>query len=131
MFSDVFNTYDFKDATFEILIMLIVAFVLGMLFYKFFFCGSCKKSVSSSPDDLTVVEGVGNKIQSLLNEAGIYSYEQLANANVSSLKEVLENAGSRFTMHDPTTWPKQAGMAAKGDLDALKKYQDKLDGGRA
>ena len=34
-------------------------------------------------------------------------------------------------MADPTTWPKQAKMAAAGDWDALKKWQDELDGGKA
>jgi len=33
-------------------------------------------------------------------------------------------------MHDPTTWPKQADMAAKGEWDALNKWQDELDGGK-
>jgi large subunit ribosomal protein L21 len=33
--------------------------------------------------------------------------------------------------HDPETWPKQAGMAASGDWDGLKKWQDELDGGKA
>jgi len=34
-------------------------------------------------------------------------------------------------MHDPTTWPQQAGMAAKGEWDALKTWQDELQGGKA
>jgi len=32
-------------------------------------------------------------------------------------------------MHDPTTWPAQSKMAADGDWDGLKKWQDELDGG--
>ena len=48
----------------------------------------------------------------------------------SSLKEILEAAGSRYRMHDPTTWPEQSGIAATGEWDKLKAWQDELDGGR-
>ncbi len=46
------------------------------------------------------------------------------------LKEALNDAGSRFKMHDPSTWPQQANMAAKGEWEQLKKWQDELDGGK-
>ena len=45
-----------------------------------------------------------------------------------NLKSILDEAG--LGMHDPGTWPKQAELAAKGDWDALKKWQDELDGGK-
>jgi hypothetical protein len=31
---------------------------------------------------------------------------------------------------DPTTWPEQAGIAAKGDWEALEQLQAMLKGGR-
>jgi hypothetical protein len=31
---------------------------------------------------------------------------------------------------DPGSWPKQSGMAAQGDWDALEEYQDFLNGGK-
>jgi hypothetical protein len=34
-------------------------------------------------------------------------------------------------MHDPTTWPEQAKMAADGNWDELKTLQDNLKGGKA
>jgi hypothetical protein len=33
-------------------------------------------------------------------------------------------------MHDPTTWPAQAKLAAAGKWDELKAMQDNLKGGR-
>jgi len=33
-------------------------------------------------------------------------------------------------MHDPTTWPQQADLAANGKWDELKVLQDELNGGR-
>ncbi len=81
-------------------------------------------------DDLKVVEGIGPKIEELLNNAGIFSFEQLAHSKADKLKKILEEAGSRFPMHDPTTWPQQAELAAKGKFEELKTLQDKLNAGR-
>ena len=33
-------------------------------------------------------------------------------------------------MHNPGSWPKQAGLAAAGKFDELKTLQDELDGGK-
>lgn len=81
-------------------------------------------------DDLTKIEGIGPAIAKLLSAAGIITYSDLAAKGTDDVKKVLEDGGSRFTMHDPTTWGKQAEMAAKGEWDALKKWQDELDGGK-
>lgn len=34
-------------------------------------------------------------------------------------------------MHDPSTWAKQASLAANGNWDALRKLQDELNGGKS
>ncbi len=81
-------------------------------------------------DDLKVVEGIGPKIELLLHGAGIHSFTELAETSVERLKEVLTNAGDRFRMHDPSTWPEQARLAAEGDMGKLKNYQEFLSGGR-
>ncbi len=81
-------------------------------------------------DDLKKIEGIGPKISELLNAAGIVTFGQLADSSAESLKEILENAGGRMKMHNPTTWPKQAELAAAGKWDELKELQDRLDGGR-
>ncbi len=86
-------------------------------------------TIEIQKDDLKKIEGIGAKIESLLNENNIYSYADLSNAKLSKLKSILENAGSRFRMHNPKTWADQSEMAAKGEWDALKKWQDELDGG--
>lgn len=81
-------------------------------------------------DDLTVIEGIGPKANSLLHNAGINSYNDLAHADIGTLKNILEDAGSRFRLLVPDTWPQQASLAAQGNWDALDKLQDSLDGGR-
>lgn len=81
-------------------------------------------------DDLKKIEGIGPKIEELLNAAGISSFAALAGTSSDKVKEVLSAAGARYAAHDPTTWPKQADMANKGEWEALEKWQDELDGGK-
>jgi len=81
-------------------------------------------------DDLTKIEGVGPKIKELLIEAGLPTFAAVAAATPEQIKEILTNAGSRYARHNPGTWPKQAEMAAAGQWDELKKWQDELDGGK-
>ena len=80
------------------------------------------------PDDLTIVEGIGPKINQVLHAAGIQSLSQLSDSDVVQLKEILIAAGLRLA--DPTTWPQQARLAAAGDLETLKALQASLKGGR-
>lgn len=81
-------------------------------------------------DDLKRIEGIGPKIEELLVNAGISTFQELAELDVDKLKEILDAAGSRYRMHDPTTWPKQAALAADGKWDELKELQDSLKGGK-
>ncbi len=87
-------------------------------------------AADAKPDDLTKIEGIGPAISKLLAASGIITFSDLAAKPVDEVKQVLTDAGSRFKMHDPATWGKQADMAAKGEWDALKKWQDELDGGK-
>ena len=81
-------------------------------------------------DNLKKIEGIGPKIEKLLQAKGIVTFADLAKAKQKTLKEVLADAGSRFRMHDPTTWPEQAALAAAGETEKLAKLQDELKGGK-
>jgi predicted flap endonuclease-1-like 5' DNA nuclease len=87
-----------------------------------------RKKVKS--DDLTIVEGIGPKIASILKDAGIPDLASLAKSEIEHLKSILEKAGKRFNLADPTTWPKQAALAAKEAWEELENLQKKLKGGR-
>lgn len=81
-------------------------------------------------DDLKAIEGIGPATDKLLRENGINTWRDLANSSAESIKAILTAAGSRFALGDPTTWPKQAELAADGKFDELREYQDFLDGGK-
>lgn len=79
-------------------------------------------------DDLSIVEGIGPKINSVLHEAGIRTFAQLAEATPERLGEVLREAGLRLA--NPETWSEQARLAAEGEWSKLDTFQRKLKGGR-
>ncbi len=81
-------------------------------------------------DDLTVVEGIGPKIAELCQGIGITTWAELSVTEVSLLRTMLNDAGQRFKSHDPSTWPRQAGLLAAGAWAEFKTFTDELDGGR-
>ena len=81
-------------------------------------------------DDLKVVEGIGPKIEGLLNEAGITTWAELAGAPTEKVQAILDEAGPRYRMHDPATWAKQAELADNAQWAELEEYQDRLKGGK-
>ncbi|HMW27264.1 MAG TPA: glycoside hydrolase family 13, partial [Ferruginibacter sp.] len=65
----------------------------------------------------------------LLGKNEIVTYQQLAKTTAKKLKAILGEAGAKYNMHDPSTWPRQAKLAAAGKWDELKAWQDELKGG--
>ena len=61
-----------------------------------------------APDDLRRIEGIGPKISSVLQAAGIRTFVQLAETDIAQLKDILRDAGIRA---NPGTWPEQASLA--------------------
>ncbi len=88
------------------------------------------KDSDDTSDNLKIIEGVGPKIEEILQNGGLKSYSQVSDATPDAIRELLLAAGSRYKMHDPTTWPEQAKLAASGEFDKLKELQDSLQGGK-
>lgn len=89
-----------------------------------------KKSKENTTDNLVIIEGIGPKIAELLNKAGINSFAELADSKPNAIKDILEAAGKRYQIHDPSTWPQQAALARDGKTAELKALQEDLKGGR-
>lgn len=81
--------------------------------------------------NLQKIEGIGPKIASILNAHGIYTFADLAEAAVEELQKCLAEAGPRYRLANPETWPAQARLAADGKWLELDELQRKLKGGRA
>lgn len=91
---------------------------------------AARQMSKAGKDELTKIEGIGPKIEQLLNKKGITTYADLAKAKKATLSAILDEAGSRFKMHDPATWAEQAKLAEKGDWEKLAKIQNDLKGGK-
>lgn len=84
----------------------------------------------SKSDELEIIEGIGPKIAMRLYDSGIFTFKDLATTPVYKIREILENAGPAYAMHDPSTWVEQALLAAEGRFEELKEMKDRLVGGR-
>jgi predicted flap endonuclease-1-like 5' DNA nuclease len=125
------------------LILMGVAFALGYLF-RYIYCKlrhednahakvmpvMSRPVVKSAPDDLTVVEGIGPKINDILHEAGIRTFDDLASASSARIQSILDKQGPRYQMHNPESWPAQALLARDAKWDELESMKDKLTYGR-
>ena len=81
-------------------------------------------------DDLTIVEGIGPKIQGLFHDHDVKTWKALSECSIDKCQTVLDSGGSRYRIHNPGTWPKQAKLAYEGKWAELLKLQDELDGGK-
>ncbi len=82
----------------------------------------------SPADDLKIIEGIGPKVEKILHEAGIRTFQDLANASPDQVDAILRAAG--LQMMSSAGWIEQAQLAARGDMEGLRKLQDELKGGR-
>ena len=90
---------------------------------------AAQQTYAVAADDLTIVEGIGDKTADLLNQNSITTFEQLANTDVHRLRGILHDGGAGFQLHDPTTWPRQARLAANRDWVKLAALKAELVGG--
>lgn len=125
----------FWEHTIEILLMLGVAFLLGLLLGYLLWARKCAQykagmQAKVTPDDLKKIEGIGPKTEKLCNGVGIYTWQQLANTSVDDLRKMLRDAGPDYRVTNPATWPRQAALAAAGKWDELGVYQQHLIAGR-
>lgn len=75
-------------------------------------------------DDFTRLHGIGSRLAGVLNNAGIHTYQQLANTPIAHLDKVLRAAGVRLSNLE--TWPEQARLAFAGDWEGLEAWRQRL-----
>jgi predicted flap endonuclease-1-like 5' DNA nuclease len=80
-------------------------------------------------DDLTIIEGIGPKIDELFRTHGVTSFAQVARLSVSDMLKILEQGGPHFKLANPGTWAQQALLASENRWSELKRLQDELIGG--
>lgn len=83
----------------------------------------------SCAEDLSRIEGIGEKTRKVLNQHDILTFSALADCKASHLKEILESAGQGFKQLKPDTWPQQASLADAGKWEELFDMQQNLNAG--
>ena len=74
-------------------------------------------------DNLQIIEGIGPKMNAVLNENGIKDWSVLAKTSFEDLKAILAKYGDKYQIIDPSDWAKQASFAASSDWEGLMKHQ--------
>jgi len=88
------------------------------------------EAVPETADDLKRVEGIGPKLEEILNSHDILTFSQLAATKTEDLQAILDKAGEAYRIHNPGTWPQQAQLLAEGRIEEFEKLTDELKGGR-
>lgn len=81
-------------------------------------------------DDLTIIEGIGPRIDDLFHANGVVSFAQLARLGVPEMLEILERGGPHFQLANPGAWARQAALASENRWAELKRLQEELISGR-
>jgi len=68
-----------------------------------------------APDDLTLLKGVGPKLNTLLNSLGVSRFDQIAAWGESEIANVDQHLGTFRGRIVRDSWVEQAGLLAKGD----------------
>jgi predicted flap endonuclease-1-like 5' DNA nuclease len=79
---------------------------------------------AAKPDDLTKLSGIGPRMEVILNDGQVTTYDQLAHANAKDLRLIVA-AGGALPPSSLKSWPTQAAYAIKGDWDGLNTYNSR------
>ena len=73
------------------------------------------------------MDGIGPKIAEQLQKNGLRTWADVAAAEPARLREVLDEAGEHYHLHDPSTWPEQCKLMVENRWEELRRYQGKSD----
>lgn len=83
-------------------------------------------NVSSPRSNFQALEGIDRYVENMLYEAGIYTYQQLADASPQHIDSLLAQGGDQFANYDTTSWFVQATLAAQSEWHKLEEHQQEL-----
>lgn len=88
------------------------------------------EATPEAEDDLKIIEGIGPAIETILKNAGIRTFAELAQSDPDEMESILQVVDPRMRVHDAGTWPAQARLAMNNEWEVLKDYQEQLRAGR-
>lgn len=82
--------------------------------------------VYPNKQDLKVIDGIGAKIETILNESGILTFRQLSQCSNETLDHLLQQNFINWRALNSLTWPEQALLADAGKFAELEKFKEKI-----
>lgn len=86
------------------------------------------KNSENIGDNFSVIIGITPKIEKLLHDHHIVSYQDIVDLDIAWLKKILEEAGGMYKKNNPANWPDQARLAHDEKWSELEEYQNILKG---
>lgn len=77
-------------------------------------------------NNLQVIEGIGPKMEEILQSHGLRTWASLAETSLEQLREILDNADPKYRIIDPSSWPDQASLAASSSWTELLEFQKSI-----
>ncbi len=87
-------------------------------------------ALMQQPDDLSILEGIGPKIQDALSAAGIKTFTQVATMTPDELEHLVRDEAGVRMVGSADTWPRQARYVIEHDLGGFLRYIQELVAGR-
>ena len=82
------------------------------------------EAIADKPaDKLSLIHGITPKVEKVLKENNITSYQDILDADVEGLEEICLAAWINSKRYNITTWPDQARLAVDGHWRELEEYQ--------
>jgi predicted flap endonuclease-1-like 5' DNA nuclease len=91
--------------------------------------GFTKLKSPNGYDNFEIIEGIGPKINEVLHNAGVHTFNQLGTMEIPSISKILDAAGPNFKLANPESWSMQSRLCASGNWAELKRVQDELVAG--
>jgi predicted flap endonuclease-1-like 5' DNA nuclease len=86
-----------------------------------------KSRISTMQDNLSHLSGIGPKISTILRDAGVNTFEQLASLSLGEIQSILESVNPNLLrLTDPSTWSEQARMASNEEWDELETFHKEI-----
>ena len=82
------------------------------------------RSIPTQIDDLKLIKGVGPKVENMLFDKGLYSYNQVAEQDPAEMNAWL--ADNRWYVLEADSWPEQARLLAQGIMPEVEVKSAKL-----
>ena len=86
-----------------------------------------RSRINAMQDNFSHLSGIGPKISTILRDAGVNTFEQLASLSLGEIQSILESANPNLLrLTDPSTWSEQARMASIEEWDELEIFHKEI-----